>query len=67
MSDDARVIALVSECNGKDVELTHLRAENATLRTGIHGARHHLAMALRALNLDPAALQPTTDRYGNGG
>lgn len=64
MTTEAAITALTAECNGKDAEIARLRAENERMRSGIHLARHHLAMALRALNLD--ATLPTTPDHNSG-
>ena len=71
MSDlTPREIAAVAEAEAKSAELAKVRAENATLRMNHAMARHHLALALRALNhdlpLEPATM-PSTDRFGSGG
>jgi hypothetical protein len=66
---DAQVIALTAEAQALHARLAVLQQEDGRMRAAIVQARHHLALALRALNLDlPAdAAMASTDCYGNGG
>jgi hypothetical protein len=63
------VTVLTAEAEALHVQILCLRREDGRMRAAIVQALHHLALALRALNLDlPAdAAMASTDRYGNGG
>jgi uncharacterized HAD superfamily protein len=69
----SQVIALTAEAEALHAQIACLRREDGRMRSAIVQARHHIALALRALNLDLPAEQPadaamaSTDRYGNGG
>lgn len=65
MTDQAQIIALTSEAQALHAEVERLRIENNALRVGQVEARHHIAMALRALNGD--APSADTHRFHNGG
>lgn len=69
MSDlTPREIVLTAESEAKSAELDKVRAENATLRSNHAVARHHLAMAVRALNHDlPAEPMPSPESPPVGG
>jgi hypothetical protein len=60
VSDAARIIALTAEAEARARECDRLRAENAAMRSREATARHHLAMALRALDHD---YHPTADMH----
>lgn len=62
MSDESRIIALTAEAEARAAECDRLRAENGTLRAREATVRHHLALALRALDHDHEP-QPTTDMH----
>lgn len=65
---DPENIALRCEAEAKSAELDKVRAENATLRSNHAVARHHLAMAVRALNHDlPAEPMPSPELPPVGG
>lgn len=66
MSAAAEVIALKAEAEGLHVELDRVRKENEALRNGQVSARHHIALALRALNGD-LPTTADTNRFHNGG
>jgi hypothetical protein len=66
MTTEARVTALTAENEALHAQIARLREEDGRMRTGLVTARHHLAMALRALNLDAEAI-PSTERFHNGG
>lgn len=68
---DARITALTAENEALHAQIARLRAEDTRMRSGVVQARHHIAMALRSLNLDLPEHAPTdaapTDRFHNGG
>lgn len=63
MSLESENIALRCEAEGLRTELARVRAENDHLRKHQVEARHHLALALRAMNGE----SPDTQRFHNGG
>jgi hypothetical protein len=69
MSLEAELVALRCEAEGLRAELDRIRVENTAMRAGHIAARHHIALALRALTSEhqPDPLPAPTDRFHNGG